>query len=606
MQNPFATPAAQPAASGVHIGPASRRKPSGGKRTGLVLAAGALVLSAPAVLADVGAVMAVVPQAETGQSGQMRRVDLGDRVIMGQAFRTDAAGMAQVTFVDGSSFTIGPNSELVIDRFIYNPDKGTAELAATATRGVFRFIGGAASKGEGGAVIATPVGTAGIRGAQALFGLSPDSGLQFVLDYGRDMRFTPPAGNTPPQMIQPGMMLQVGIDGRSSTTSNPAAIDAATAALVASMQPPPPPAGSGPSASALSFGLDSARNAAQAGGTQGSAQSGTQGGTQSGGTQNGNAPSFGADLPQPMSSASAAADGTAPPPFGQEQSSRRLELAFSAEIERLIEAQRNPVVPPAPPVPPPPPPPPPLRTIDGVRSGFASATPFFEDLRTGEITLSFDINAPSMGAELNLPGASGGFGTDVGQYLTDRVYGTQPGSGTEFQLRGLDPAALCDCDYLQWGRWQGDIANPTSNFAGMQGFWVAGELSDLNTMPLPASAGYAGTAVGLIRQNGFLNETSSPFSATADFARGQITTLMSDFNGAQLNGTADISLGDRIQIGSMSSSNSNAIGSFEAGFVANGPDPLGGMIGSFSVTSPGTAGSSGWDGTGIFAGDRIP
>lgn len=578
MQNPFAKPAAQHPVSGPLSRPASRRK-----LTGLVLGAGALLLPAAPLWADVGAVMAVVPQAETGASGQMRRVDLGDRVIMGQAFRTDAGGMAQVTFVDGSSFTIGPNSELVIDRFIYDPDKGTAELAATATRGVFRFIGGAASKGEGGAMITTPVGTAGIRGAQAMFGLTPDNGLQFIMDYGRDTRFTPPAGNAPPQLIQPGMMLQVGPDGSITTTTNSAAIDAAAAALVGAMQPPPPPAGSAPSPSALGFGLDSARSAAQTGEAQG-----------------GSGTSFGAGLPPPAL-ASNSGDSTAQPSFGQDQSARGLELGFSNEIGRLIEAERNPVRPPPPIILPPQP----VRSIDGMRTGFATATRIFGDSSLGEITLSFDIDAPSMGAELNFGSVSGGFADDVGEYISDSSFGTRPGSATEVLLRSADPTALCDCDYLQWGMWQGNISLTNPTLLGMQGYWVAGDMSDLSGMPPPAEATYTGTAIGVVRQFGDPILARSPFSATADFANGEITTRMSNFNGEDLTGMAEISPSGQIEFGQMRSAN-NAFGRFEGGFVADGPDLVGGVIGSFSVTSPGGSGSFGWSGTGIFAGDRTP
>ena len=118
-----------------------------------------------------GTVSGVIPAVQSGQRGALRVVNLGESVIMGQRFVTDGQGSAQLLLADGSSFTIGPNSELVIDRFVYNPEAGTAELAASATRGVFRFIGGAASKSGEGVKINTPVGTAGIRGSISDFAI---------------------------------------------------------------------------------------------------------------------------------------------------------------------------------------------------------------------------------------------------------------------------------------------------------------------------------------------------------------------------------------------------------------------------------------------------
>lgn len=35
--------------------------------------------------------------------------------------------------VDGSTFAVGPGSDLVFDKFVHNPSKGTGEIAATNT-----------------------------------------------------------------------------------------------------------------------------------------------------------------------------------------------------------------------------------------------------------------------------------------------------------------------------------------------------------------------------------------------------------------------------------------------------------------------------------------
>ncbi len=96
-----------------------------------------------------------------GASG--RTITLGDNVIHNEHVTTGGEGLVQILLVDGTAFTVGPNSDLTIDDFVYDPNAGTAKVAATLTRGVFRFIGGRTSK-TGGATIKTPVGTAGIRG----------------------------------------------------------------------------------------------------------------------------------------------------------------------------------------------------------------------------------------------------------------------------------------------------------------------------------------------------------------------------------------------------------------------------------------------------------
>ncbi len=92
---------------------------------------------------------------------------VGSDVFRNEVIRTDAEGQAHLMFLDQSSLTVGPNSVVVIDRFVYDPDKQTGELTLSATKGVLRFVGGALSK-KGKVKFNTPVGTLGARGAVAL------------------------------------------------------------------------------------------------------------------------------------------------------------------------------------------------------------------------------------------------------------------------------------------------------------------------------------------------------------------------------------------------------------------------------------------------------
>jgi len=63
---------------------------------------------------------------------------------------------------------IGPNSDLVIDRFVYDPATGTGQLAMTATKGVMRYVGGRLSKLENAVTIHTSTATIGVRGGIVL------------------------------------------------------------------------------------------------------------------------------------------------------------------------------------------------------------------------------------------------------------------------------------------------------------------------------------------------------------------------------------------------------------------------------------------------------
>jgi trimeric autotransporter adhesin len=113
-----------------------------------------------------GVTAAVNPTASALEpSGKRKLISLGDPVVRDQRIETGPQGLVQILLADGTSFTVGPNSSIVIDSFVYDPEKQTASLAATMTKGALRFIGGKASKASGDVTINTPIGTAGIRGA---------------------------------------------------------------------------------------------------------------------------------------------------------------------------------------------------------------------------------------------------------------------------------------------------------------------------------------------------------------------------------------------------------------------------------------------------------
>lgn len=113
-----------------------------------------------------GVTAAVNPTASALEPGGKRKlISLGDPVVRDQRIETGPQGLVQILLADGTSFTVGPNSSIVIDSFVYDPEKQTASLAATMTKGALRFIGGKASKASGDVTINTPIGTAGIRGA---------------------------------------------------------------------------------------------------------------------------------------------------------------------------------------------------------------------------------------------------------------------------------------------------------------------------------------------------------------------------------------------------------------------------------------------------------
>ncbi len=107
---------------------------------------------------------AVNPNAVATPPGQTSRTLLvGADVIFRERIATQADGQVQLIFLDESSLTVGPGSDVTIDEFVYDPKSKTGKMSVRMTGGLVRFVGGRISK-NGDVTIATPVNVIGIRG----------------------------------------------------------------------------------------------------------------------------------------------------------------------------------------------------------------------------------------------------------------------------------------------------------------------------------------------------------------------------------------------------------------------------------------------------------
>lgn len=108
-----------------------------------------------AVLNNVRIRSAGAPQAHAALVRQ--RVALNDEV------QTGGRSQLQVLLLDKTTFTVGANARLTIDRFVYDPNRSARSLAASVTKGAFRFISGRPDT-AGSTSVRTPIASIGIRG----------------------------------------------------------------------------------------------------------------------------------------------------------------------------------------------------------------------------------------------------------------------------------------------------------------------------------------------------------------------------------------------------------------------------------------------------------
>ncbi len=90
--------------------------------------------------------------------------------------------------LDGTSFSVGPNSSVVLDSFIYNPETAEGSLEVTA-KGLMRLVGGKVTKKKP-AVIRTNSATVGIRGGIGVI-ITDGPKTDAIFLYGDEMTVTP-------------------------------------------------------------------------------------------------------------------------------------------------------------------------------------------------------------------------------------------------------------------------------------------------------------------------------------------------------------------------------------------------------------------------------
>ena len=71
-----------------------------------------------------------------------RKIQLLDDIYHNEIIETGEESATEFVFLDETKLALGPNSKLVLDRFIYDPEPGKASFVMTATAGVFRFVSG--------------------------------------------------------------------------------------------------------------------------------------------------------------------------------------------------------------------------------------------------------------------------------------------------------------------------------------------------------------------------------------------------------------------------------------------------------------------------------
>ncbi len=127
----------------------------------------AVLCISPAALAAepaIGGATVVKNDVRSKQDGRPRFAPLvtGGRVFTDDLVQTRLDSMTKIVFLDTTNMSVGPDSIVKLDKFVYNGDGTAKDVAINATKGAFRFFSGKSpSKAY---QVSTPQAVIGVRG----------------------------------------------------------------------------------------------------------------------------------------------------------------------------------------------------------------------------------------------------------------------------------------------------------------------------------------------------------------------------------------------------------------------------------------------------------
>jgi hypothetical protein len=107
----------------------------------------------------IGVAASTKPNANGITAGNSRALSPGSEVYANETVRTGNLGEAELVFVDQTNLTVGPTSEVLLDKFVYDPTSSKGSVIFQATRGAFLLVTG--TQDHRAYAVNTPYGSLG-------------------------------------------------------------------------------------------------------------------------------------------------------------------------------------------------------------------------------------------------------------------------------------------------------------------------------------------------------------------------------------------------------------------------------------------------------------
>ena len=132
-------------------------------------------------LAEVGNVTAQTRAAQITRKGDKILTEVDTPVEMRDLIQT-LKGRTDIKFVDDTKVSVTEYSKLIIDEFVYNPEKKTGKLSLKAALGTIRYSSGKIAKNSRQNVkIKSPTASVSVRGTDFTMNVQEDGASSFIL-----------------------------------------------------------------------------------------------------------------------------------------------------------------------------------------------------------------------------------------------------------------------------------------------------------------------------------------------------------------------------------------------------------------------------------------
>lgn len=138
----------------------------------LILAAAVPAAAEPVV---VGSVKMVEGSCYVVREGTQLPLHGGERLFLADTLRTGPDGALGALLRDNTALTLGPDTELAVERFAFEPARGELEMVLRLLKGMASYLSGQIAKLAPDTVrFETPTATVGVRGTRFLAQVTPE------------------------------------------------------------------------------------------------------------------------------------------------------------------------------------------------------------------------------------------------------------------------------------------------------------------------------------------------------------------------------------------------------------------------------------------------